>query len=53
MLFFIVLAVSLVAAVVGAITAPKMGRSPIEAFFLGFFLWPVALVMTIIAYIKR
>lgn len=53
MIFWIIVTVSLLAGIVSAVTAPKMGRSPIEAFFLGVFLWPVALVMSIVAMVKR
>lgn len=53
MIFWIIVFVSLAAGIVGAVAAPKMGRSPIEAFFLGVFLWPVALVMSFVALLKR
>lgn len=53
MIFWLIVIVSLLAGIVSAVTAPKLGRSPVEAFFLGIFLWPGALVMSIVAVIKR
>lgn len=43
------LVVGLIAGVIAARTAPSMGRSAAEAFFLGLFLWPIALVMMAIS----
>lgn len=44
---WIIVIVSVLAGIISAATAPKMGRSPGEAFLLGLFLWPIGLIMTI------